>query len=113
MICISLNDVFFAAQHVFKVPCSPQCTVASTRGLDAQVFRLTGMSWLVAASTSGSKEAREAGERPSSSDSSPNPFKRLALVFLRLGLRCLRLLQTAARGVLQALARAVAHLKSG
>jgi len=69
--------------------------------------------WLVAASTSGSKEAREAGERPSSSDSSPNPFKRLALVFLRLGLRCLRLLQTAARGLLQTLAQAVAHLKSG
>lgn len=43
----------------------------------------------------------------------PNPFQRLALVILRLGLRCLRLLQATARGLLQVIAQAVARLKSG
>ncbi|CAL8462710.1 g2243 [Coccomyxa elongata] len=47
------------------------------------------------------------------SSSMPNPFQRFALVILRLGLRCLRLLQATARGLLQVLAQAVTRLKSG
>jgi hypothetical protein len=58
--------------------------------------------------TSGSK-----GEFAGNGGGSPNPFQRLALVILRLGLRCLRLLQASARGFLQVVAQAVTRLKSG